>query len=148
MSVPEVPTSISPGTYLRLRRQAIGLSVEQVALALGTVPHIPAIDRAEWLKAIEADVQPVTLDASLALKRVIAFDWSVLVALCANRVGLTDWTPTICHACGITRHEEMFEPGVAYPEILARLVSYGAVFGETPRGAAPRWCDHPRGHVQ
>jgi transcriptional regulator with XRE-family HTH domain len=72
-----VPT-ISPGTYVRIRRQALCLSLEDVALLLGSVPTIPALRRAEWLASIEADVTPLSLPTVIALHDAIRIDLRVL----------------------------------------------------------------------
>lgn len=72
-----VPT-ISPGRYVQLRRKALGLSLEDVALLLGSTPAVPAIRRVEWLASIEADVTPLSLPTVVALHDKIGINVRVL----------------------------------------------------------------------
>lgn len=69
---------ISPGTYVRFRREALHLSLEDVALMLETTPGVSAQRRAEWLAMIEADVAPISLPTALALHDTIRVDLRVL----------------------------------------------------------------------
>jgi transcriptional regulator with XRE-family HTH domain len=72
-----VPT-ISPGRYVQLRRKALHLSLEDVALLLGSTPAVPTIRRVEWLASIEADVTPLSLPTIIALHDTIKIDLRVL----------------------------------------------------------------------
>lgn len=73
----DVPT-ISPGTYVRLRREALGLSRDDLALMLETVPGVSARRRAEWLETIESDVEEISVCVALALHDTIAIDLRIL----------------------------------------------------------------------
>ncbi len=72
-----VPT-ISPGTYVRLRREALGLSRDDLAVMLDTVPGVSARRRAEWLETIETDVEAISVCVALALHDTIAIDLRIL----------------------------------------------------------------------
>jgi hypothetical protein len=91
--------AMSPGTYLRKRREAADLTIDDVATMLPTEPHSPALSRAEWLTQIEADVQPIGNDVVGALRYVFAFDASVLRRLQDLRAcpGLPE--PRLCRKC-------------------------------------------------
>jgi transcriptional regulator with XRE-family HTH domain len=75
--------SDSPGLFLRAGRVSTGLSIEDLALRLETVPHISAHDRAEWLAMVEADRAPVTIDVGLALCELLDLSFLTLVDLIA-----------------------------------------------------------------
>jgi len=70
--------AISPGNYVRLRREALGLSVNDLALMLETVPGVSAHRRAEWLTMIESDVEEISVCFALALHDTIAIDLQIL----------------------------------------------------------------------
>jgi hypothetical protein len=92
--------AISPGTYLALRRQAAGLTLEEVASQLATAPHLNERARIEWLRRIEADEYPmssVTLDA---LREMFRFDATVLLRLDDLRHGARLPEPRLCRECG------------------------------------------------
>ena len=69
---------ISPGTYIRLTRENLGLTVEQVALQLETDPDVCARRRAAWLTDIEADAESISDRTALVLHDVIDIDLRVL----------------------------------------------------------------------
>lgn len=95
---------MSPGTYLRQRREAAGLSLEAVALDVGTDPAWPAHERAAWLQLIEADGAPIGDDVIRALVRVKPFMFSPTVLLCLDAIhrGEQRDAPQICRGCGCT----------------------------------------------
>lgn len=69
---------ISPGTYARLRRETLGLTIENLATMLDSVPGVSTQRRVEWLTAIEADVLPITVPTAWALHRAIGLDLGML----------------------------------------------------------------------
>lgn len=75
-SIPSLPPTprITPGTFVRLRRTALGLTLEHVAMMLETTPGVSTQRRAEWLRAIEQDVLPISLPTAWALHDVIGLD--------------------------------------------------------------------------
>lgn len=99
--------ALAPGAYLRLRREAAGLSLDDVAFAMETIPTVSARSRAEWLGQIEAGLAPLQVDVLLALEAhpMLMFDRDVLLALSALAAGLTAFVPAICGACGCTEYD-------------------------------------------
>lgn len=92
--------TMSPGTYLRLRREAEDMSIEDVAMLLPTEPHIDVIARAEWLRRIEGDIEPIGLHVVKALRYAFAFDAYVLSELDYLRLhpgGIP--APMVCERC-------------------------------------------------
>ncbi len=97
--------AITPGTYLRLRRVAAGLSIDDVAMMIATEPRMDAIGRAEWLRLIEADVADIGAVAISALRYAFAFDAMVLIRLGDLRT-IPDLTvPRICINCGCSAND-------------------------------------------
>lgn len=90
---------MKPGAYLRLRREAAGLSLDDVALALETAPPVSARSRAEWIGTVEAGDAPLTIGVALALQRIVTFDWDLLVALAGVEAGLGAYVPAFCRVC-------------------------------------------------
>ncbi|MEZ0495427.1 helix-turn-helix domain-containing protein [Sphingomonas sp. IW22] len=73
--------ALTPGQYLRKRREAAGLSLDDVALCFETVPPIAAAARAEWLGLVEADAVPLPAGIADALHDAFPFDPRVLAEL-------------------------------------------------------------------
>ena len=90
---------MSPGTYLRKRREAAGLTLADVAAALATEPRWSEIDRLAWLTAIERDVSPLALLDGSALMRVFPFDQTVLTHLQLGPPGLETPRFMLCQEC-------------------------------------------------
>ena len=101
---------MTPGTYLRLRREAAGLTIEDLALRLrGTVP-ISAHSRAELVGLIEQDIAVINadlVDALTDLCRVgqFRFDRHALILLIARHAGAEIAAPEICRGCGCSWHD-------------------------------------------
>lgn len=93
--------AMSPGTYVRKRREAACLSIEDIALAIGTAPRIPALDRAEWIALVERDELPVGMDMVEALSGIaeLPFDKHVLVILIGIARGEQWDAPALCRVC-------------------------------------------------
>lgn len=72
-----VPT-LTPGTYVRIRREALGLSREDVAMMLDSVPAVSARRLVEWLELIESDAAEISVCVALALHDAIAIDLRIL----------------------------------------------------------------------
>lgn len=96
---------MTPGTYLRLRREAAGLTLDEVGFVTETVPSVCARVRSEWIGAIEQGVVPVSIDVALALQIAFPFDFDVLVKLCALQARLIDRAPPLCAACGCSEQD-------------------------------------------
>lgn len=120
-SSPSGPPVMTPGAYLRLRRVAAGLTVDQVALLLGRVEGSPVATRnavaayRNELLLLEQGSGAMTPERAQLLGRlqgmvvgrlhdVFAFDHQVyldLVAIAADPEGELP-RPRVCRACGCT----------------------------------------------
>jgi hypothetical protein len=69
---------VSPGTYIRLRREELGLTVDEVARKLDTDPDVSARRRAEWLVDIEADAVAISDRTAFVLHDAIGVDLRAL----------------------------------------------------------------------
>lgn len=103
----------SPGKYLRLRREAAGLTCEDIALRTETTPPISARARAEWLARVEADIDPITFGMAFALARWVKFDPDVLDRLIAARrsEGHVGAVTAICRDCGCSWRDPCVDAG-------------------------------------
>lgn len=100
---------MSPGTYLRKRREAAGVTLEQAALALLGVPKVRAAMMRPWtepltarLAGFEADDESLPPANAIALRAAFAFDSAVYEQLfllhhAGTGQGLPQ--PQVCHAC-------------------------------------------------
>lgn len=101
----------SPGTYLRLRREAQGLSIEDVAAFVRTVPHLDLHGRCALLRGIEADLTPISDDIIGSLIRAadegsFRFDPEILVRLIDIAAGDTSRTrPRLCRKCACSEFD-------------------------------------------
>ncbi len=86
---PIAAPKISPGTYVRLRREALHLSLEDLALMLETEPAVCHRRRVEWLTMLEADAEEITLRIALCLHDAIALDLRMLAYWMAVAEGAT-----------------------------------------------------------
>lgn len=95
---------MTPGTYLAKRREAAGLSIEDVAARTFTDPRISLRDRVEWLARIEQDVARPGVDVMTALARVYSFDPFILGYLVDlhGEMNFALERPSICRECGCT----------------------------------------------
>lgn len=66
---------MSPGAYLRAAREAVGLTVLDVALRTETTPPVDASARARLVGAIEDDLVIPCQGDLLALQEVYHFEW-------------------------------------------------------------------------
>lgn len=73
----DVP-KLTPGTFVRLRREALGLSREDVALMLDSVPAVSSRRLVEWLELIESDAAEISVCVAIALHDAIALDLRML----------------------------------------------------------------------
>jgi transcriptional regulator with XRE-family HTH domain len=87
--------TLTPGQYLRKRREASGLSIDDIAERIGTVPHWAPHLRRGWLEQIESNQMPATFNTIVVLHQVMQFDLRVLVSLTAEA---TD-APRLCKVC-------------------------------------------------
>lgn len=61
---------ITPGQYLKNRRHAAGLTAQELALCIDTIPAVCARKRAELIEDIEADLVPMRLSTALVLAAI------------------------------------------------------------------------------
>lgn len=109
----------SPGTYLRLRREAARLSIEDVVAIVGTVPAVPLPRRAALLEAIEADLTPIDQAVIVALRTAMPlgsfrFDPLVLIRLIDLRAGspLQQMPPRLCRVCACSEFDPCYRRGL------------------------------------
>lgn len=77
-------TALSPGAYIASCREQDGLTLEDVARAIDTEPHLSERERRAWLANIEADLAPIAATSVATLSRVIGFDPATLQQLAAS----------------------------------------------------------------
>ncbi|MCP3729285.1 XRE family transcriptional regulator [Sphingomonas sp. MG17] len=106
----------SPGTYLRKRREAQCLSIDDVAAIFGTVPSVPLATRAAMLESIEADLTPIDDSVITALRKAtelgsFRFDPNVLIRLIDMRAGspLLSNAPRLCRTCACSENDACVE---------------------------------------
>lgn len=137
---------ITPGTYLRMRREAAGLSSAEVAAMIVIVPRLPEHDLIYWLDRIEADVVPATFRTITCLRCYFSFDIEVLEALVAiqfapGRAAIIP-PPRLCRECACSERDACGSDavcGCSWAE--ADLCSACAVpdAPEDPDGGDPAW---------
>lgn len=103
-----------PGTYLSKRRQAAGLAIEDVAARVACDPPAGERDRVAWLRNIERDIAPATLDVCTALLKVFRFDPTVLDRLIDlhSPFPLHAEAPAICTDCACSDRDACDVDGV------------------------------------
>jgi transcriptional regulator with XRE-family HTH domain len=72
---------MTPGAYLKKRREAARLSIDDVARVIETEPRYALHLRKGWLELIESDETPAAFNTVVALHQVVPFDLDVLIAL-------------------------------------------------------------------
>lgn len=97
--------TLSPGAYLRHRREAAMLSIADVADMFHTQPRWSEIDRIDWLGRIEADVEQPTFRTIVALRSCFSFDIDVLGDLVAIAHGAAIDPPRLCRICACSEHD-------------------------------------------
>jgi len=90
---------MTPGAYLKYRRTAAGLGLNDVAAAVATEPPLAEHVRGAWIERIEADVAPVSLNTIVVLRRAYPFDLDVLAQLAAIGMHLRVQPPRLCRIC-------------------------------------------------
>jgi hypothetical protein len=82
---------MEPGTYLRLRREAAGVAIADVA------------ELQESLEDIETGGAPITVHDATRLRELFPFDPDVLAALCRGQ------EEPICRVCGCSQYDPCAE---------------------------------------
>lgn len=99
---------MSPGSYLRKRREAAGLELEDLALMLDSDPAVSARSRAELLASVERDAAPVTEDLMRAVLRLgdaFRIDPLVWIRLIDLAAGEEIGWPKLCSCCGCSEFD-------------------------------------------
>jgi len=78
ITAPIIAPSITPGTYIRLRREHAGLTIENVAMMIESFPQVTVQRRIEGLTMIEADVEAISPSTAIVLHEVIGVDLRIL----------------------------------------------------------------------
>ena len=89
LTAPIIAPSITPGTYIRLRREEVGLTIENVAMMIESDPPVSVSRRIEGLTMIEADVEEISPSTAIVLHEVIGIDLRILAYWMAIAVGAT-----------------------------------------------------------
>lgn len=100
---------LTPGAYLALRRRSAGVEIEQLAAAIATEPRLPERDRAEFIRALEADLVSPTITELAALNRHFRSDITVLAALVDPVPGIP--VPRVCRTCGCSDRDPCLAKG-------------------------------------
>lgn len=104
-----LPAPMTPGTYLRKRREAAGVSRELAAVAFmpcSNPPYFPptlvaqVMDIARWLYELESDQRYVDGLALMQLSGVVPFEREAYDRLVALHLGVDVAPPSICRECG------------------------------------------------
>lgn len=93
--------TLTPGQYLKKRREAAGLSIDDVAERIATTPRWAQHLRRGWLEQIESDQMPATFRTIVVLHQVMQFDLGVLVALTADGCE----APRLCAVCACSEDD-------------------------------------------
>jgi hypothetical protein len=97
---------VTPGTYLRKRREAAGVPIEKIAAGISTNPRWNERDRIILLQGIEGDVTPAANITLAALGNFYRFspriyDQLVTIHHFGGRVD----PPQLCRVCACTEHD-------------------------------------------
>lgn len=97
---------MTPGTYIRKRREAAGVSRDHLATFVPTDPPVPSRTRSEWIESIEAGAYPVPYALMMVLERLVPFDPAVLDALALAEASFDGVTvPPICRVCACSEYD-------------------------------------------
>ena len=119
--------TLTPGKYLRTRREAAGLSIADVAERIATAPRWAQHLRRGWLAQIESDQMPASFNTIVVLHQVLQFDLGVLVALSAEGVE----APRLCVVCACSEADRCV--GLAGPCLWISDDRCSACLGSAPR---------------
>lgn len=119
-----LPAPMTPGTYLRKRREAAGVSRELAAVAFmpcSNPPYHPptlvaqVLNIARWLGELEGDRRQVDGIALMQMSGVVPFEREAYDRLVALHLGVDVAPPSICRECGcgvLTACIERVESGI------------------------------------
>jgi len=112
-----LPSPMTPGTYLRKRREAAGVSLELAAVAFLPCSNTPiqpvlgprsaghgmvatVLKIAAWLGELESDQRHVDGIALVQMSGVVPFEREAYDRLVALHLGVDVAPPSICRECG------------------------------------------------
>ncbi|WP_130322364.1 helix-turn-helix transcriptional regulator [Sphingomonas sp. BK036] len=119
--------TLTPGQYLRTRREAAGLSIADVAERIATAPRWAQHLGRGWLAQIESDQMPASFNTIVVLHQVLQFDLGALVALSAKGVE----APRLCVVCACSEADRCV--GLAGPCLWISDDRCSACAGSAPR---------------
>ena len=96
---------LTPGAYLRRRREAARISPAEIAEMFHTEPRWSEIERRDWLARIEADVEQPSFRTLVALRGLFAFDFDVLGDLVLIAHGAAIDPPRLCRCCACSERD-------------------------------------------
>lgn len=102
---------LTPGAYLRHRREAALLSIGDVADMFHTQPRWSELERIDWLQRIECDVEQPTFRTLVALRACFTFDLDVLGDLVAIAHGGAVEAPRLCRICACSERDACHDHG-------------------------------------
>ncbi len=97
---------ITPGEYLRRRREASGMTLDDVAAKISTEPRIDERGRRDLIAGIEGGAIALTMAEAAALHAVFRFDPQVLVRLVPP---VTGDAPRLCRICACSERDACFD---------------------------------------
>jgi len=103
--------TIAPHDYIKLRRQAAGVTIADIAAKIATSPHVAEHIRAGWIELIEAGTMPASFATIVALRAHYRFDMAVLERLVAISLGATLPVPRLCRVCACSELDPCIEDG-------------------------------------
>ncbi|MBB6191168.1 transcriptional regulator with XRE-family HTH domain [Sphingobium wenxiniae] len=103
---------MTPGTYIAKRRQAAGLSIDDVAAMVSTSPRLGVIDRRAWIERIEQDVASISYDVAATLADAFPLSLHVLKQLIDLRSfgQCSGPEPSLCIHCGCSDRDPCIDP--------------------------------------
>ena len=141
---------LSPGAYLRKRREAAGLGIPVVAIELARLPmarRIPNVvqlaELAGRIERAETGAEPLTRPQAELLRAVYPFEPEIylrLIAFVANpAIALP--VPSLCRECGCSWHDACVDEHgpCAWADESESLCTACAPDPEPPAAARPVW---------
>lgn len=103
---------MTPGTYLRKRRVAAGLTIIDLAAMVHTNPRWGGVDKAAWIDRIERDIAALSPDVIATLADAFRFSRRVLEQLITIRSfgpDAIDEPLRLCLTCGCSQFDPCFD---------------------------------------
>lgn len=102
---------MTPGQYLRKRRLAARLSLDDVAAMVHTAPRLGEVDRVAWLRRVEDDIAALGADVVATLSDAFPFSRRVLQQLIDRRsYGAAIEAPRLCAHCACSDRDPCIDP--------------------------------------